>query len=91
LSSNILYIVMTRSATQFGRFINHHRKRGVTPTNLAKKSGYSRVHIYNVARGDSEPTREFMDTMTAVCSDLTGRVIDRADLFEFKPSRRRRT
>jgi len=76
----------SKKTTLLQRFITSHREHGVTPTELARETGYSRMHIYNIANGQ-EPTREFMDLMLVACSKLTGRHVDRDELFEFKPYR----
>jgi hypothetical protein len=77
---------ISKKKTQLARFVEVHREKGVTPTALARETGYSRPHIYNVINGQ-EPTRECMDLMLVACSKLTGRRIDRHELFEFKPYR----
>jgi transcriptional regulator with XRE-family HTH domain len=81
---------MSERETRFWRFIKENRRRGITPTKLAAESGYSRVHLYNVANGDSEPTREFMDVIAAACTRLAHRPVRREDLFESKPFRGRK-
>jgi len=75
------------STTQLKRFITRHRREnGLTVVALARETGYTRPHIYNVANGQ-DPTREFMDLMLVACAKLIGRHVDREELFEFKPYR----
>jgi transcriptional regulator with XRE-family HTH domain len=76
--------------TRFGEFIDRHRRQGINKTRLAQKTGYSRMHVHNVATGASEPTREFMDVIASACTALLKRKVDRDDLFEQKPFRGRK-
>lgn len=72
------------------RFDQYLRRRQVSKSALAERSGYSRVHITNVAKGRTEPSRPFMDSMVEACTALSGEAVSRDDLFEFRPRARRR-
>jgi hypothetical protein len=52
---------------------------------------YSPTHLYNVANGVSEPTRECMDAIVMAAREVTGdSTITVIDLFEFTSAQQRR-
>lgn len=79
-------MVDRRKATRLDAFI---RSEAISPSALARLSGYSRQHIHLVRTGKKEPSREFIRaTLHAVCRIKAKRY--RADeLFELEGQPRR--
>lgn len=69
--------------TRLEQFIH---SRGIKPAHLARESGYSRVHLYRIRMGLSEPQRAGRAAIVAACRRLSRESIRASDLFDLEGS-----
>ncbi len=65
--------------TRFELFL---RRTGMKPVEVARQAGYSRQHVLRVRMGEAEPTRRFIQSVTAVCAELAHQTVAAGALFE---------
>jgi predicted transcriptional regulator len=58
------------------------RSKGLKPSHVAKRAGYSRQHLLRLRQGKMEATRKCIAAITAACRSLSGRKVKAADLFD---------
>jgi len=69
--------------TKFEPFL---RSRGITPSHLARESGYSRQHLLRIRLGRMKPACRCVVLIVAACRRLCRENVSATDLFELMPS-----
>ena len=55
---------------------------GISPTELARESGYTRQYLLRLRKGLPEPTRRCIAALVAACRRLSNENVCAADLFD---------
>lgn len=66
------------------------KKQDLSVTAVARRAGYSRKHVTEVAGGSVDPTRACIVAITTACVELTGQQVTPLDLFDLQIAPRRK-